>query len=248
MNQHQRLRYSRHILLPEIGEQGQLLLCESRVAIIGVGGIGSAAAQYLAGAGVGLILVDGDVVALSNLPRQVIHSTAFLKQSKVHSAAAYIRQHNPECALELIDQFLDEAGMDALCQRVDLVLDCSDNFPTRFALNRAAHRAQVPLISASAIGTQAQLAVFAPQGGCYRCLYADERAQAPTCANQGVINALVGVIGSMQALWAINILCQIGTAAVDNLTGKLWRLDATTGTWKTSAFHPDPHCPVCAAK
>lgn len=246
MNEAQRLRYSRHILLPEIGEQGQELLLESRVAIIGVGGLGSAAAQYLAGAGVALVLVDGDRVELSNLPRQVIHSTDFLKRAKVESARAYIGKHNPECELEIIDQYLDESALCGLCQRVDIVLDCSDNFPTRFALNRAARAAKIPLISGSAIGTQAQLAVFAPQGACYRCLYADESAQAQTCSNAGVLNALVGMVGSMQALYAINILCQVGTAAVDQFAGKLLRFNALTGMWQSSKLSPDEHCPVCA--
>lgn len=242
MNDEQRLRYSRHILLPELGEQGQEILLDSHVAIIGVGGLGSAVSLYLAAAGIGQItLVDGDHVELGNLQRQVVHQTARIGQMKVDSAQQQLRDINPDIQIEAIPRRLGDEELAEIAQACDLVLDCTDNFPSRFAINRGCQQAGTPLVSAAAIRMQGQVSVFMPDGPCYRCLYADESETADTCAERGVMGPLLGVMGSMQALEAIKVLAHVG----QSLEGRLLMFDAMAADWRTMKLKRDPSCPVC---
>ena len=243
MNDEQRLRYSRHILLPEVGEQGQEILLDSHVVIIGLGGLGSAVALYLAAAGVGKItLVDDDYVELGNLQRQVVHQTSRIGQMKVESAQQQLRDINPDIQLEAIPRRLSDDELAKVAEVCDLVLDCTDNFPSRFTINRACQQAATPLVSAAAIRMQGQVSVFMPEGPCYRCLYADESKTVDTCAERGVIGPLLGVMGSMQALEAIKVLAQVGRS----LEGRLLMFDAMLSDWRTLQLSKDPECPVCS--
>lgn len=243
MNDEQRLRYSRHILLPELGEQGQEILLDSHVAIIGVGGLGSAVSLYLAAAGVGKItLVDGDYVELGNLQRQVAHQTNRIGQMKVDSAQQQLLSINPDIHIDTLSYRLSDEELVELAQSCDVVLDCTDNFPSRFAINRGCQRAGTPLISAAAIRMQGQVSVFMPDGPCYRCLYADEAETADTCAERGVLGPLLGVMGSMQALEAIKVLAHVG----QSLAGHLLMFDAMGADWRSMKLKQDPLCPVCA--
>ena len=245
MNDEQRLRYSRHILLPELGEQGQQILQDSTVAVIGVGGLGAPVALYLAAAGVGHIkLVDGDHVELGNLQRQVVHSTDRIGQMKVDSARTQLLAINPDIEVEAIPRRLGDDELVEVAQGCDLVLDCTDNFPSRFAINRGCHTAGVPLVSAAAVRMQGQVSVFMPEGPCYRCLYADESETADTCAERGVLGPLLGVMGSMQALEAIKVLTHIG----DSLDGRLLMFDAARSQWREMKLKKDESCPVCGEK
>lgn len=242
MNDEQRLRYSRHLLLPDLGEQGQELLLDSRVAIIGMGGLGSPAALYLAAAGVGeLVLVDDDSVELSNLQRQVIHATAAIGQSKVESARKTLNTLNPDVLITTHAKRLTEAELLEVLKTVDVVLDCTDNFPSRFSINRAARQAGIPLVSAAAVKMQGQIAVFTPDSACYRCLYSDETATADTCAERGVLGPILGMLGSFQAMEALKLLTHVG----DVLEGRLLRFDGQTSQWREQRLPIDPKCPVC---
>lgn len=242
MNEEQRLRYSRHILLPELGEQGQEILLDSHVAIIGVGGLGSAVSLYLAAAGVGKItLVDGDHVELGNLQRQVVHQTSRIGQMKVDSAQQQLRDINPDIQIDTIPRRLGDEELAEVAQACDLVLDCTDNFPSRFAINRGCQQAGTPLVSAAAIRMQGQVSVFMPDGPCYRCLYADESETADTCAERGVMGPLLGVMGSMQALEAIKVLAHVG----QSLKGRLLMFDAMAADLRTMQLKRDSDCPVC---
>lgn len=244
MNDEQLLRYSRHLLLPELGQQGQQILLESRVAIIGVGGLGSAVALYLAAAGVGeMVLVDGDYVELGNLQRQVIHRTECIGQLKVESARQAIAELNPDIKVETIPRRLGEDELVEVAETCDLVLDCTDNFPSRFAINRGCVASKTPLVSASAVRMEAQIAVFAPGGPCYRCLYEDETATADTCSERGVLGPLLGVMGSLQALEAVKVLTDMGVP----LKGRLLLFDAMRAEWRNMKLTRDPSCPVCGA-
>lgn len=242
MNDQDRLRYSRHILLPELAEQGQAMLLDSHVVIVGVGGLGSAVASYLAAAGVGeLTLVDGDVVELSNLQRQIIHQESTLGQNKTESARAQLFAMNSTVRVNVQTEHADEQKMEALAQSCDVLVDCTDNFPTRFALNRAAKKHGVPLVSAAAVRWQGQIAVFMPEGACYKCVYVDETPTPDTCAERGVAGPLLGVMGSMQALETIKLLADIPTG----LHSKLMQFDGLTCQWRCSNIVKDPDCPVC---
>lgn len=242
MNDEQRLRYSRHILLPELGEQGQEILLDSHVVIIGVGGLGSAVSLYLAAAGIGKItLVDGDHVELGNLQRQIVHQTSRIGQMKVDSAQQQLRDINSDIQIEAISRRLGDDELVEVARSCDLVLDCTDNFPSRFAINRGCQQAGTPLVSAAAIRMQGQVSVFMPEGPCYRCLYADESETADTCAERGVLGPLLGVMGSMQALEAIKVLAHVG----QSLEGRLMMFDAMAGQWRTMKLKRDPSCPVC---
>jgi len=236
------LQYSRQIMLPEIDLTGQQALLSSRALIIGMGGLGSPAAMYLAAAGVGnLVLVDDDQVELSNLQRQIIHSTTSLGRSKTSSASATLQQLNPDCRLELIEHRLDEQELAEQTTQADVVLDCSDNFATRFALNKACVDQQTPLVSGAAIRWEGQVAVFNGQP-CYRCLYGDSGEPEDTCSTNGVLAPVVGIIGSMQAVEAIKVITSAGTP----LTGRLLLMDALSMEWRSIKLSPDPNCPVCS--
>ncbi|MBB1073371.1 molybdopterin-synthase adenylyltransferase MoeB [Rhodoferax sp. 4810] len=250
MNDEQLLRYSRHVLLPNFGVEAQAQLTQARVLIIGLGGLGSPIALYLAAAGVGeLILADGDCVELSNLQRQIIHHTATLGQLKVESAAQQIWLLNPDVQLTLIPAHLDAPQLNTLIAGVDLVMDASDNFTTRFAINRACYAAAVPLVSGAIIRYEGQVTAFngQPGGPCYQCLYSEDPAVDlidNTCTANGVFAPAVGVIGSLQASEAIKILTGIGAP----LYGQLLLFDALHTEWRRVRLIADPACPICQAR
>jgi len=239
------LRYSRQILLPQIDIEGQQRLLDGSAAIVGLGGLGSPVAMYLAAAGVGrLVLIDFDVVEISNLQRQIIHTTADLRRPKVESARDRLTALNPGTTIELVNEKLDDAGLDEVIAGVDVVLDGTDNFTTRFAVNRACYRQRKPLVSGAAIRFEGQVSVYHPgreDSPCYQCLYRDVGAVAQTCAETGVVAPLLGIIGSVQALEALKILAGVGT----DLTGRLLLLDALSMDWQQMRFKRDPQCTVC---
>lgn len=237
------LRFSRQIMLPEIGIEGQEKLQNSKVLIIGLGGLGSPVAIYLAAAGVGeLVLVDFDLVDLSNLQRQIIHATKDIGRKKVASARESITALNPECRVTTIGHKPDSEEMSSLVTEADLVLDCSDNFATRFTINEACVANRTPLVSGAAIRMEGQISLFSGQPGdpCYRCLYGPGNEEE-ACSESGVLAPVVGIVGSIQATEAIKQLTSTGTT----LNGKLLLLDAMNMQWRTLKLKTDPACPVC---
>ena len=242
------LRYSRQILLPEIDLEGQERLQASSVLLIGLGGLGSPIAMYLAAAGVGrLVLVDHDRVELSNLQRQIVHGTADLQRSKVESARDRLLALNPNTTIETVGARLEQTDFDRLLPGVDAVVDATDNFDTRFAINHACVRHRKPLISGAAIRFEAQVTVFHPgseDSPCYRCLYANDAGVAETCAQNGVVAPLLGIIGSIQALETLKVLLGIGR----DLTGRLLLLDGLAMEWHSMRFNRDPRCPECGVE
>ena len=248
MDDAQLLRYNRHIMLPEIDVPGQQRLLEATVAIIGLGGLGSPAAMYLSASGTGrLVLVDFDSVETNNLQRQIIHQEQDAGIDKVESARQSIARLNSAVDVETISERLDERSMRTLCERVDLVLDGTDNFSTRMMINRACQATRTPLVSGAAIRFEGQLSVFDPrdtESPCYCCLYGDDETEVDTtCSANGVFSPLVGIIGSSMAAEAIKLLGGIG----DNLTGRLLLLDSLTMQWREMKLKRDPGCPVCGA-
>jgi len=241
----QLLRFSRQIMLPELDVAGQERLLNARVLIIGMGGLGSPAALYLAAAGVGtLVLADDDQVEVSNLQRQIVHRNDAIGLPKVESAARALRDLDPGVDVEIVAERLSGERLAAQVRDVDLVLDATDNFRTRYAINDACWAAGKPLVSGAAIRWEGQVAVFDPRSGaapCYRCLYPDGSDQALNCADNGVIAPLVGIIGSCQALEAIKILCGVG----DTLAGYVLYFDAQHMDWRKLRLRPDPDCPTC---
>lgn len=243
MNDDQLLRYSRQIMLPDVDLDGQEKLLNARVLIVGLGGLGSPVAMYLAAAGVGnLILADFDEVDLSNLQRQIIHNNDRLGHNKAQSAAQTLCAINPEINITCIESKLDAASLKELVASVDVVADCTDNFAIRFAINAACVAANVPLVSGAAIRLEGQVAIFdsANNSPCYRCLY-EENDDDLSCAANGVLAPLVGVIGSMQALETIKLIVSFGT----NLAGRLLIFDARHSQWRELNLPRDPDCPVC---
>ncbi len=245
MNDEQLLRYSRQIMLPDVDIDGQEKLLAARVLVIGLGGLGSPVAMYLAAAGVGhLTLVDFDTVDLTNLQRQIAHTSARIGENKAASAAQSLRELNPEIAITCIDKLLDATELAAQVKRATVVVDCTDNFQTRFAINAACVAEKVPLVSGAAIRLEGQIAVFDPRtetSPCYRCLY-EEDSDDLTCAANGVLAPLVGIIGSMQALETIKVICGFGTS----LAGRLLLLDARHMQWREMKLPKDHNCPVCS--
>ncbi len=245
MNDDQLLRYSRQILLPNFGVEAQQALLDSHVVIMGLGGLGSPVAMYLAAAGVGeLTLVDFDVVDLSNLQRQIIHNTESLQQPKVESAAKHIRSLNPEVNVNCINQQLEQQQLIELLEDKTLLLDATDNFNTRFMINRACFQTSTPLISGAAIRMEGQVSVFDfrnPESPCYRCLYEEAGEEDTSCSENGVMAPMVGMIGSIQAMEAIKLITGYGEC----LVGKLLVCDALYQDWRTMKFKQDPGCPVC---
>jgi adenylyltransferase/sulfurtransferase len=240
-----RERYSRHLLLPGIGEAGQRRLLGSRVLIVGLGGLGSPVAMYLAAAGVGnLLLADFDAVDLSNLQRQLLHTTERVGRTKVDSAIETLGALNPDVSVEPVKGALNAERLAELAGRVDLICDCSDNFATRDAVNAACIAAGIPLVSGAAIRTEGQIACFSGRPGdpCYRCLYPDLGDGGETCAREGVLAPLVGIIGSVQATEAIKLLVGLG----EPLVGRLLLLDALTMEVRNLRIPRDPGCAVCA--
>lgn len=247
LSDNQLLRYSRQIMLGDVDIEGQQRWLDSRVLILGLGGLGSPVAMYLAAAGVGhLVLVDDDQVEMTNLQRQIAHTTASIGQSKVESAAATLAQINPDIEVTTRDERLDETALMEQVAKVDLVVDCTDNFTTRFMLNRACVAHKKPLVSGAAIRMEGQISVYHPgvEGSpCYQCLYKEGEDEALTCSEAGVLSPLVGIIGSMQALEALKVLASIGTP----LIGRLLLLDAKNMEWRSLKLRPDPECPICQA-
>ena len=244
MNDEELLQYSRQIMLPQIDLEGQQRLLDSRALIIGLGGLGAPAALYLAAAGVGeLVLVDFDTVDLTNLQRQIIHGFDAIGTPKVRSAQQTLSRINPRCRVRPITEKLEGEALEQAVAQADVVLDCSDNFATRFAINRACVRQQKPLVSGSAIRWEGQVAVFNDRPGapCYHCLYGDSGELDASCAANGILAPVVGIIGSIQATEAIKLLVGAG----EPLSGRLLLLDALAMELRTLKLRPDPGCPVC---
>jgi len=244
MEDEQLLRYSRQIMLPQIDVEGQEKLLASRVLIIGMGGLGSPIAMYLAAAGIGhLILVDDDVVELSNLQRQIAHGTSDIGLNKVESAKQTIEKLNPEIKITTYAERLEDKKLSDEIIKADIVIDGTDNFTTRFALNDSCVKNNTPLVSGAAIRMEGQVSVFnkTPSSPCYRCLYKDEGELDTSCSTNGVLSPVVGIIGSIQATEAIKVLLGIG----ETLDGKLLVLDALHMEWRTLKLKKDPACPIC---
>lgn len=245
MQDQQLLRYSRQIMLPEVEIAGQQALLDARVLIIGMGGLGSPAALYCAAAGIGTLAIsDFDEVDLSNLQRQIVHRQSTIGQPKVDSARQTLNELNPECEIVTLPEKLEGDALREQIRLADVVLDCSDRFSTRFAINAACVAEKTPLVSGAAIQFGGQLAVFdprQPENPCYRCLYDDSDDEAMRCAENGVISPLVGVIGTMQALEAVKLISGAGKTA----TGRLLIFDALNTQWRSMNLSKDPACPVC---
>jgi len=245
MNDDQLLRYSRQILLPQIDIIGQQKILASHVLVIGLGGLGSPVVMYLAAAGVGqLTLVDDDVVEISNLQRQIIHNEADIGRLKVESAAETVTAINSDCQLEIITTRLDKAALERAVEEADVVVDCSDNFATRFLLNEVTQAYKTPLVSGAAIRMEGQVTVYdSRQSGsaCYRCIYQEEGELQQTCSESGVLSPLLGIIGSVQAVETIKLIAGIG----ETLSGRLLIFDALSMSWQEMKLRQDPTCPVC---
>lgn len=247
MTDDQLLRYSRQLLLPDFGIAKQERLRAATVLIVGLGGLGSPAAMYLAAAGVGrLLLADFDTVELSNLQRQILHRSASIGMPKTESAKLALHALNPDVELVEIRQRLTEDALPALLADVDLVLDCCDNFATRFAVNAACVAARIPLVTGAAVRLEGQLASFSGQPGdpCYQCLYPRDGEPETACAPDGILAPVVGIVGSLQATEAIKLLTGIGTPRL----GLLLLLDAATLEWRSLRLRADPACPICAGR
>ncbi len=237
-------RYARHILLPEIGAIGQARLRAASVLVIGAGGLGSPLILYLAAAGVGRIgIIDDDVVELSNLQRQIAHGTPDLGRPKALSAAEAARRLNPEVRVEPHSFRLDPSNAQALIAAYDLVCDGSDNFATRYLVADAAHLAGRPLVSAAVLRFEGQLALFPPEGPCYRCLYPEPPppGEVPSCSEAGVFGAVTGVMGALQAVEALKYLAGAG----ETLSRRLLMWDALSQRFDTITLMRDPHCALC---
>ena len=246
MNDDQLLRYSRHILLPQIGILGQEKLIRSRVLIVGLGGLGSPVAMYLAASGIGeLVICDNDNVDLTNLQRQTIHNTETIGISKVQSATKAIAKINPEINVVPIQEYVDEKRLQKLVKEVDIVVDASDNFATRHTINQVCVTYKKPLVSGAAIRFNGQISVFNLTNNaspCYHCLFSKDGSNEDMhCATMGVFSPLVGAIGCMQAMETIKILLNIGAT----LNGRLMLLDGLTMEWRSIKLNKDPECTIC---
>jgi adenylyltransferase/sulfurtransferase len=245
MDDDQLLRYSRQILLPHIGIEGQQRLLGASVLVVGVGGLGAPLAMYLTASGVGkLVLSDGDRIDLSNLQRQILYGTDDVGQLKVTVARQRLQALNPEVNIVCHARRLDAGELAAQVREVDVVVDASDNFATRFMLNRVCVAERKPLVSGAVIRLEGQVTVFGldrPESPCYRCLYQDMDEVAETCSETGVLGSVAGVIASVQATEVVKVLLGIGQP----LIGRLMLLDALCMEWRTLALRKDPACPVC---
>lgn len=237
-------RYARHIILPEMGGTGQAKLLKARVLVVGAGGLGSPVIQYLAAAGVGTIgVVDDDVVDLSNLQRQILHTTDRVGVAKVDSAAQAVRALNPDVTIVPIRTRLSKDNILDILADYDVVADGSDNFPTRFLVNDACRLAGKTLVSAAILRFDGQLSTYRPGGPCYRCIYSEEPPEGavPTCSSAGVLGAMAGTMGSLQATEVVKELLGIG----DSMAGKLLIYDALSVTFRVVKVPRDPGCPLC---
>jgi adenylyltransferase/sulfurtransferase len=249
MNDEQLQRYSRQILMPQIDYSGQQKLLDSHALIIGLGGLGSAASLYLAAAGVGyLTLVDFDLVELSNLQRQIIHRSADLGRPKIDSARDNLLALNPDLHIDNLTGPLDEAALLRAVHDADIILDCTDNFASRHAINRACVTARKPLVSAAAIRMEGQLSVFDTRldtSPCYHCLYPETAdTEQETCTQNGILAPVVGSLGTLQALEAIKVLLNLG----ETLCGRLMLFDAMNFDIRIVKLKRDPNCTVCAQR
>ena len=249
MDDRQLLRYSRHLLLDDIGVEGQQRLLDAHALIVGAGGLGSPVALYLASAGVGqLTLVDHDTVDLTNLQRQIMHTEARIGQPKVDSARQAIAALNPDVQVRTVARRADAALLDELVAEADVALDCSDNFATRQALNLACVRRRRPLVSGAAIGFDGQVAVYDPRrddSPCYACVFPPEAVvEEVRCATMGVFAPLVGVVGTLQAAEALKLLARVGTP----LTGRLLMVDMRRTEFTEVRVRRQPGCPVCGQR
>jgi molybdopterin-synthase adenylyltransferase len=249
MDDHQLLRYSRHILLPEIGVEGQARILDAHALVVGAGGLGSPVALYLASAGIGEItLADADTVDLTNLQRQIMHTTQSVGRPKAVSGAEAIGRINPEVKVHALEQRLEGDALDAAVARADIVLDCSDNFATRHAVNRACVRHRRPLVSGAAVRFDGQLSVFdlrRDDAPCYACLFPEDgETEEMRCAVMGVFAPLVGIVGASQAAEALKVLSGAG----EPLVGRLLLLDALSMEWRSIRLKRDPGCRVCGVR
>ncbi len=245
MNDEQLLRYSRHIMLPDIDVEGQERLLDARVLIIGLGGLGSPVSLYLAASGIGtLVLADFDTVDVSNLQRQIVHTTARVGQPKPASAKAALLAINPDIAIRTINERLTLAQLEEEVGLADLVVDCTDNFEVRFAINDACLRQKTDLVSGAAVRMDGQLMVVDthdPEKPCYRCLYQDTPDVELNCADTGIAAPVVGTIGTLQALEAIKVLLGIG----ETLAGYVLTFDARYMDWRKLKLSRNPDCSAC---
>jgi molybdopterin/thiamine biosynthesis adenylyltransferase len=247
MNDEQLLRYSRQILLPKFGAEGQQALLDSRVLIVGMGGLGSPVAMYLAAAGVGhLVLSDFDNVDLSNLQRQLAHGMGDIGRPKVESARDTLLGLNPDITVIALNQQLEGEALREQVRLADAVVDASDNFATRYLINEVCVQEHTPLISGAAIRMDGQVSVYLNREGgpCYRCLYRDGTEEEATCSDNGVMAPLVGMVGSIQAMETIKVLAGLGEV----LDGRLLVIDAMGMEFRSLKLKPDPACPVCGGK
>jgi adenylyltransferase/sulfurtransferase len=248
MNDNQLLRYSRQIMLPLCDIEGQQKLLAAKILIVGAGGLGSPAAMYLAAAGIGSITIyDDDEVELSNLQRQIAHHTSDIGTDKVISTRETLNKLNPDINVKAVKQRLAGEQLDVEVKAADVVLDCSDNFLTRFAINKACVNHQTPLVSGAAIRFEGQVSVFTPgknNSPCYNCLYSSEGEELQNCSTNGVIAPITGIIGSIQALEAMKLIMTIG----ETLTGRLLILDGLTMEWNTLKLKKNPKCPTCGER
>lgn len=249
MDDQQLLRYSRHLLLSELGPDAQERFAAAHAVIVGMGGLGAPAAQFLAAAGVGTITVcDADRVDLTNLQRQILYATADIGQPKVVAASSRLRAINPEIVIWAQEKRVGASELSALAANADVLLDCSDNFTTRHAVNRACVAAGKPLVSGAAIRFDGQVAVFDPRdpaSPCYHCLFGEgEDLEEVRCATMGVFAPLVGIVGATQAAEALKLIAAVGTP----LAGRLLLLDTLAMSWREVRVPRDLHCPVCRAR
>jgi molybdopterin/thiamine biosynthesis adenylyltransferase/rhodanese-related sulfurtransferase len=246
LSSEQRERYSRHLLIPEIGVEGQQKLLDAKVLLLGAGGLGSPTALYLAAAGVGTLgIVDDDEVDLSNLQRQVIHNSSRIGVPKVDSAEQSIRELNPDVEVVKYQTRVDASNIVEIIEGYDVVVDGVDNFPTRYLLNDATVRLKIPVVSASILGFDGQLSVFKPyEGPCYRCLFREPPPAelAPSCGANGVLGVLPGTMGLLQATEVVKLILDIGEPAI----GRLLLYDALGATLTEVKVHRDPECPICS--
>jgi molybdopterin/thiamine biosynthesis adenylyltransferase/rhodanese-related sulfurtransferase len=245
MTESQTKRYSRHVLIPEVGEEGQFKLLDSKVLLIGAGGLGSPAAYYLAAAGVGTLgIIDADTVDDSNLQRQILHNTGRIGQYKAESARETLTALNPDVKVVTYIERLDETNVRRLVAEYDVIVDGTDNFPTRYLLNDAAIIENKPVVHGSVFRFEGQVTVFKPyEGPCYRCLFPEPPPPelAPSCAEAGVLGVLPGIIGLLQATETIKLLLGLG----DPLVGRLLTYDALAGEFNELRLYRDPQCPAC---
>ena len=244
MNKAQQDRYARQIRLSQIGEQGQQAILDASALIVGVGGLGSPAAMYLAAAGIGkLVLSDFDIVETSNLQRQIIHRNAAVGENKVDSARQTIQALNPGCEVEVIGYQLEGEELKQTIDSVDIVLDCSDNYPTRFEVNRYCVETATPLVTGAAIRLEGQIMNYQPaaNSSCYQCLYAHAYGNEESCELEGVLGPVVGVIGTMQAVQTLLILAGQG----EEMVNRLLLFDALAMQWQSVNLPRRSNCPVC---